>query len=80
MRTDLPLLGKGLTYGVIIPPIGNEWYTLKVTAKEAIFPVYLDNKELFKVQDETFKNPGKVGLWTKSDAVSYFDDFKIDSL
>jgi hypothetical protein len=79
VRTDLPLLGKGLTYGAIIQAIGNEWCTLKVTAKEDIFTIYLDNKELFIVQDETFKNAGKVGLWTKSDAVSYFDDFKIDS-
>jgi len=37
-------------------------------------------EELFKVKDETFVKAGKIGLWTKADAVSYFDDFKIKIL
>ncbi len=30
--------------------------------------------------DDTFKNAGKIGLWTKSDAITYFDDFAADSI
>ena len=77
-RTDLPLIDKGRTYGVDVPPLGDTWHTMKLTVLDDLFTIYLDEKELFKVQDSTFPNPGKVGLWTKADAVTYFDDFKIE--
>lgn len=76
-RTDLPLVGKGRTYGVDVPPMGNQWHTLKLIVKGDVFTVFLDDKELFKVQDKTFTSAGKVGFWTKADAVTYFDDFEI---
>ena len=79
-RTDLPLMGKGRTYGVDVKPLGNGWNTLKLTVVDDIFTVYLNDKELFKVKDETFKDAGKIGLWTKADAVSYFDDLEVDVL
>ena len=28
-----------------------------------------------EVEDATFKNAGRVGLWTKADSVTLFDDF-----
>ena len=34
-----------------------------------------NGKKLFEVEDETFKDAGKVGLWTKADSVMLFDDF-----
>jgi hypothetical protein len=77
-RTDLPLVGKGRTYGIDVPPMGNTWHQLKLTVKGDLFTVYLDGKELFKVQDSTFTKAGKVGFWTKADAVTYFDDFEIE--
>ncbi len=77
-RTDLPLVGKGRTYGIDIPPMGNTWHKLKLIVKGDLFTVYLDGKELFKVQDSTFTKAGKVGFWTKADAVTYFDDFEIE--
>lgn len=76
-RTDLPLVDKGRTYGIDVPPMGNTWHMLKLIVKGDLFTVYLDDKELFKVQDNTFPNAGKVGFWTKADAVTYFDDFEI---
>ena len=77
-RTDLPLIGKGRTYGMDVPPMSNSWHSLKLMVKSDLFTVYLDDKELFKVQDSTFGNAGKVGFWTKADAVTYFDDFEIE--
>jgi len=77
-RTDLPLIDKGRTYGVDVPAQGDSWHTMKLTVKGDLFTVYLDGKELFKVQDSTFSDAGKVGLWTKADAVTYFDDFIIE--
>ncbi len=76
-RTDLPLIDKGRTYGVDVPSMGETWHTLKLNVNGDLFTVYLDEKELFKVQDSTFPQAGKIGLWTKADAVTYFDDFEI---
>lgn len=76
-RTDLPLVGKGNTYGVNVEPLGNGWNSLKLGIKDNLFTVFLNGKELFKVQDNTFTEAGKVGFWTKADAVTYFDDFEI---
>ena len=77
-RTDLPLIDKGRTYGTDVPKMGNTWHTLKLMVKGDLFTVYMDDKELFKVQDSTFENTGKVGFWTKADAVTFFDDFEIE--
>ncbi len=76
-RTDLPLIGKGKTYGVDVPKLGNDWNDLKLIVKDNLFSVFLNDKLIFKVQDDTFTNAGKVGLWTKADAVTYFDDFEV---
>ena len=38
------------------------------------FEVYHNEKKLYEVEDETFKEAGKIGLWTKADSVIYFDD------
>jgi len=31
---------------------------------------------VFEAEDSTFTQPGKVGLWTKADSITYFDDFQ----
>ncbi|MBW3544785.1 MAG: polysaccharide lyase [Bacteroidetes bacterium] len=74
-RTDLPLLGKGRTYGTEAPVPTNQWHTLKLEAKDKMFTVWVNNQQLFQVEDDTFTSAGKVGFWTKADAVTYFDDF-----
>ncbi len=79
-RSDLPILGKGRTYGVDVEKLGNDWNVLKLKVVDDLFTVYLNGKELFKVKDQTFTEAGKIGLWTKADAVSYFDDFKVKIL
>ncbi len=73
-RTDLPLMGKGRTYGMKEKVPSGEWGTLRVVAKGNRFEVYHNGKKLYDVEDETFKEAGKVGLWTKADSVIYFDD------
>ncbi len=35
---------------------------------------FFDGKQYLQAKDDTFPAAGKIGLWTKSDAVSYFDD------
>jgi len=65
------------TYGVKQKVASGVWHTLRVTFQGPNFSVYLDGKKLFDVEDATFSGAGKVGLWTKADSVSYFDDFQI---
>ena len=76
-RTDLPVLGKGRTYGVDVKPLGKTWNTLKITVIDDLFTVYLNGEQIFEVKDTTFEAAGKIGLWTKADAVSYFDDLSV---
>jgi hypothetical protein len=79
-RTDLPLKGEGRTYGKKTPVPGGQWSTLRVVARGNLFEVYFNDAKLYEVEDETFKDAGKVGLWTKADSVTYFDDLKITPL
>ncbi len=77
VRTDLPLVGKGKTYGVKTDTLGLAWHTLKVKVKGPRFTVFLDEEQRFEVEDSSFLQAGKVGLWTKADAVTWFDDLKV---
>jgi hypothetical protein len=77
-RTDLPLVDKGKTYGIEVDAMKNDWHTLKLIVKGNVFTVFMNDKELFKVQDNTFASAGKIGFWTKADAVSYFDDLEVN--
>ena len=79
-RTDLPLVGKGRTYGMKEKVPSGAWGTLRVVARGNLFEVYHNDKKLYEVKDETFKEAGKVGLWTKADSVIYFDDLKMTVL
>ncbi len=53
-----------------------QWHTLRVIAKGCQLQVTYDDTPVFDVCDRTFKK-GKVGLWTKSDAITYFDDLQL---
>jgi len=77
IRTDLPLVGKGRTYGMKARIPSGEWGTLRVVAKGSRFEVYSNGARLFEVEDTTFPMAGKIGLWTKADSVTLFDDLTI---
>ena len=79
-RTDLPLVEAGRTYGKKDNVPSGQWGALRVVAKGNLFEVYHDGKKLYEVRDETFKDGGKVGVWTKADSVTYFDDLVINVL
>lgn len=76
-REDLPLKGAGRTYGKDAKVPKNEWSELRVTAKGNLFTIYLNGQKLYEVEDGTFTEAGKVGVWTKADSVTYFDDLKV---
>ena len=76
-RTDLPLKGSGRTYGKKAPVPKNTWSQLGVTVRGSSFTVSVNGQGLYQVEDTTFTNPGKVGVWTKADSITYFDDLTI---
>jgi hypothetical protein len=77
-RTDLDPRGSGaFAYGKKARVPSGTWSTLRVVAKGAVFEVYLDGEKLFDVEDATFTASGQVGVWTKADSVTCFDDLKL---
>jgi len=53
------------------------WRTIRVTMKGEQIECYLDGKKVVEAKDDTFKDAGKVGLWTKADAATHFDDLTV---
>ncbi len=56
-----------------------KWHTIKIVQKGDHIQCYLNDKLHLDVKDDTFNDAGKIGLWTKADAVTYFDDLRIDT-
>ncbi|HKI37575.1 MAG TPA: family 16 glycoside hydrolase [Gemmataceae bacterium] len=54
-----------------------EWHTIKVTMKGEEIACFLDGKKHLEAKDATFQEAGKVGLWSKADAQSHFDNLTI---
>ncbi|MGH7496669.1 MAG: family 16 glycoside hydrolase [bacterium] len=79
-RADLPLKGIGRTYGKKTKVPSGQWSTLRVVARGNLFEVYVNGAKLYEVEDSTFTGVGKVGLWTKADSYTLFDDLMITEL
>jgi hypothetical protein len=54
-----------------------EWHELRVESVGNKIICYYDGAKKIEAMDDTFKDAGKVGLWTKADSVTYFDDLKV---
>jgi len=80
-RTDLDPKGAGFfAYGKKAKVPSGTWSTLRVVAKGNLFEVHLNGEKLFEVEDNTFTGAGKIGLWTKADSYTLFDDLSITEL
>lgn len=53
---------------------------ISITIKGNHIECYYNGKKYLAVSDDTFSQPGKIGLWTKSDAITYFDNLKVMSV
>jgi hypothetical protein len=58
----------------------NSWHELAVEAKGDRFTVFFNGKKIIEATDATFAGAGKVGLWTKADSVTLFDDLSATPL
>ena len=54
-----------------------EWHELRVECVGNKITCYYDRAKKIEATDDTFKDAGKVGLWTKADSVTYFDDLRV---
>jgi hypothetical protein len=55
----------------------NTWGILKVVFKGPAYSVYYDHRRILQVDDASYTGPGKVGVWTRSDSLTYFDNFHV---
>jgi hypothetical protein len=77
-RSDIDPVDSGLfSYGKKVDIPVSEWGVLRVVAKGNHFRVYVNGNLLFEAEDDTFAGAGRVGLWTKADSYTLFDDFAI---
>jgi hypothetical protein len=53
------------------------WHTLRVTMVGDLIRCFYDDEQCLEVQDTTFAGAGQVGLWTKADAQTHFDDLMV---
>jgi len=54
-----------------------EWHDLKIKTKGDRIECFLDGKKELDTKDGTFTDAGKIGLWTKADAQTEFDDLRV---
>lgn len=61
--------------GIEVP--AGEWHTLEIEHVGNRIECELDGKVILRATDDSIKKAGKVGLWTKADAHTYFDNFTV---
>jgi hypothetical protein len=60
-----------------LPLEAGRWYEIKVIMRGTKMTCFLDGAELLHADDAALAGPGRIGLWTKADVVTSFDDVKI---
>jgi hypothetical protein len=73
-RSPLDIVGRKGGYGVSVPVPANTWHRMRIDFKGTRFIASFNGKQMFEVEDSTFSDAGMVGLWTKADSVTLFDE------
>jgi len=79
-RSALDIVGRKAGYGVKLPVPSGQWHSLRVEFYGSRFTAYFNGRRAFEVDDRTFLEAGQIGLWTKADSVTVFDDVSYGSL
>jgi hypothetical protein len=58
----------------------DDWHSLRLRAVGDLFQVSLDGARLFEANDRTIRQPGRIALWTKSDAATHFERLMVTLL
>jgi hypothetical protein len=70
------LKGKRVSFKNVNTPVkSGEWHTLWVNFTGNQFTVTFNDKSVIESTDNSLSDAGKVGVWTKADSVTLFDDF-----
>ncbi|MBI5746273.1 MAG: hypothetical protein HZA13_04655 [Nitrospirae bacterium] len=56
------------------------WHEIRIEARGDHLEIYWDGKKIIDAHDTTFRDAGKIGVWTKADSVTYFDDLSLEPL
>lgn len=67
---------RQLASATVEPPALGRWHTLRAVAVGARIHGHLDGRLLLDHRDARFRS-GQVGLWTKADSITAFDDFVV---
>jgi len=72
--------GRRNTIKYVDAPVArNQWHSLKVEFAGKGIRVALDGKLYIELADDHIRGAGAVGVWTKADSVTVFDDFSYSS-
>jgi hypothetical protein len=73
--------GRRKTIRYVDAPVGtNQWHHLRVEFQGKKIRVLLDGKSYIEEEDAHISGSGSVGVWTKADSVTLFDDFAFGTL
>jgi hypothetical protein len=53
------------------------WHRIRIVQVGRELECWLDGERFLEAEDDTFSNAGRIGLWTKADAVTLFDDLEV---
>jgi hypothetical protein len=71
--------GRRITIKYVDAPVAkNQWHTLRVQFTGKHITVALDGKQYIETDDDHIAGVGSVGVWTKADSVTAFDDFSYE--
>jgi hypothetical protein len=69
--------GKRIQLASTKVPGDAEWHTLRVSVSGTRIECSIDNSHHLRLEDNSIRGFGRVGLWSKSDACSFFDDLAV---
>ena len=68
--------GRRITIKYVAAPVAaHQWHTLRVEFSGRAISVTFDGKQHIRVDDDRIAGEGAVGVWTKADSITAFDDF-----
>ena len=68
--------GRRITIKYVHAPVAtNQWHTLRVEFSGKAINVIFDGKQYLGLENDQITGAGAVGVWTKADSVTAFDDF-----
>ncbi len=70
---------RGTLAGVRVALPADEWHVMTIVQRGNHYEGYLDGRKLLEGDSAVFPRAGGVGVWTKADAVTEFDDFSVSA-